>query len=361
MRLAYLDALRCLAVMAVVAQHYIESVWPKAAAPFLAMGPGVFGVALFFMISGYVIPFSLNAQIGRRGFLVRRLFRILPMYWVTLAFIGVLGFAGLPPYAEVVQSVRPLTVMANGLLVFEYIGAPALLGVAWSLSLEFVWYALFAVLFLRWGFDHADRACLLYSAALVALSLAAMIADQRLPFGRLLMLNAALLGYARFALERGRTPHRNFLICNLSALIAGLTALWVGFEYFDHPRVSLGSNLIAWGAAYSIFTIACSSKLIRDQAVLRQPMVTYLGLWSYSIYLLHEPIRNLLAQMLSGWFLITAALASTTLLAALAYRWIETPFVDFSKQIGGAEAKRTLNLRPSWTKLRSKDKQAHSD
>ena len=52
---------------------------------------GAFGVALFFLISGFVIPFSLSRQ--RAGaFLVGRFFRIVPLYVVgftiSLAAIG---------------------------------------------------------------------------------------------------------------------------------------------------------------------------------------------------------------------------------------------------------------------------------
>ena len=140
MRLQFLDRLRFLAVLAVVAQHYLESAFPVAAKPFLSLGPGVFGVALFFMISGYVIPLSLKTAEGWRAFLIRRLFRILPMYWVTLGLVLAMGAFGLEPYVEIVGMLSPMALISNALLLFEYAGDPALLGVAWSLSVEFVWY-----------------------------------------------------------------------------------------------------------------------------------------------------------------------------------------------------------------------------
>jgi peptidoglycan/LPS O-acetylase OafA/YrhL len=42
---------------------------------------GAYGVALFFIISGFVIPFSLH-KVNRLGFCVSRIFRIIPLYIV---------------------------------------------------------------------------------------------------------------------------------------------------------------------------------------------------------------------------------------------------------------------------------------
>ena len=46
---------------------------------------GPFGVALFFVISGFVIPFSFETY-GRLDFIVARFFRIYPTYLTGLSF-----------------------------------------------------------------------------------------------------------------------------------------------------------------------------------------------------------------------------------------------------------------------------------
>ena len=46
--------------------------------------PGYFGVSLFFLISGFVIPFSLEKRNGI-GFMLNRILRILPTLVVALA------------------------------------------------------------------------------------------------------------------------------------------------------------------------------------------------------------------------------------------------------------------------------------
>src|SRR4051794_26399249 len=47
---------------------------------------GLLGVALFFLVSGFVIPFSLDRGSLSR-FVIRRIFRLYPVYWLSLALL----------------------------------------------------------------------------------------------------------------------------------------------------------------------------------------------------------------------------------------------------------------------------------
>lgn len=353
MRLQFLDRLRCLAVIAIVAQHYLESAFPVAAKPFLSLGPGVFGVALFFMISGYVIPLSHKTAEDWRSFVIRRIFRILPMYWVTLNLVVALGAFGLAPYAEIVGMLGPMTLISNAVLLFEYAGDPALLGVAWSLSLEFIWYGMFCVMICIWGAKRSSGLSLIYSVGLIALCAISILADTRLPFGRMLMLNAALLGFARFQLDAGELGLTQFLRINIGFIAAMGISLWTGFSYFEHPAVSISSNITAWSASYFIFTISCSSKLSLPSMPPTASIFGFLGLWSYSIYLLHEPLKNLLSIHLNGWPLIMGATLATLGTAAITYRMIETPMMRIGRRLAEmSRQKPTSRPKPSLPKTR---------
>ena len=98
-RIEYANTLRGWAAVCVLAQHYFAVYWlsppavgdllhvppDKPAVPVLAhwltFSPhfdfGAFGVALFFLVSGFVIPFSLK-NAGFLSFLVARFFRSMP-------------------------------------------------------------------------------------------------------------------------------------------------------------------------------------------------------------------------------------------------------------------------------------------
>src|ERR1700759_1323329 len=83
-RMAWLDVLRGLAAMAVVYHHAGYWVWTE---PHDVgdrwFAAGVFGTTLFFLISGYIIPASLERKGSLRGFWISRIFRLYPL-WVTV-------------------------------------------------------------------------------------------------------------------------------------------------------------------------------------------------------------------------------------------------------------------------------------
>src|ERR1700738_829750 len=85
-RLAWLDVLRGLAALAVVFDHtsyyalqhvrHIIYQW---------FDPGNYGVFVFFIISGYIVPASLEGKGSVRTFWVSRLFRLYPLYLLAAA------------------------------------------------------------------------------------------------------------------------------------------------------------------------------------------------------------------------------------------------------------------------------------
>ena len=94
-RLRYIDALRAIAALMVVWLHVTES-FAAAGGPALGgralaeaawtLDLGRIGVVVFFLISGFVIPPSLDTSRPApfAGFAVKRLLRIYPAYWVSI-------------------------------------------------------------------------------------------------------------------------------------------------------------------------------------------------------------------------------------------------------------------------------------
>lgn len=103
-RLAGADFVRALACLMVVAHHVAQRVAPSAlppaamwAAPAITMG--AFGVAAFFVLSGYLLsrPFWLALDAGERmpslrTYAIRRAARILPGFWLALTVTFLLSF-----------------------------------------------------------------------------------------------------------------------------------------------------------------------------------------------------------------------------------------------------------------------------
>src|ERR1051325_11195593 len=97
-RLGWLDGLRGVAVLLVLYAHLTRYLFPglrEVTAGWLHAGTA--GVMLFFLVSGYIIPASLERAGDLRVFWVRRLCRLLPLYLAVSAAAVGLHVAGLVP------------------------------------------------------------------------------------------------------------------------------------------------------------------------------------------------------------------------------------------------------------------------
>jgi len=94
-RLAWLDALRGIAALFVVLNHLDFLVLKQVrAAMARAFDPGLYGVFVFFMVSGYIVPASLERKGSIRNFWISRFFRLFPLFAVAIAGVYVLSRFG---------------------------------------------------------------------------------------------------------------------------------------------------------------------------------------------------------------------------------------------------------------------------
>jgi peptidoglycan/LPS O-acetylase OafA/YrhL len=138
------QALRGAAAIAVVLSHAARHVDKVLGTPLLIhiFQAGHAGVDLFFVISGFIILFVHRKDIGNPArlthYIGRRFNRVMPLYWIALALTIAMTLAGghaLPPISKLIWSTTLLP-SAN----------EPLLGIAWTLQYEVVFYAAFALL-----------------------------------------------------------------------------------------------------------------------------------------------------------------------------------------------------------------------
>src|SRR5690606_33168404 len=105
--------------------------------------PGRCGVLVFFMVSGYIIPASLERRGSVRNFWIGRFFRIYPLLAVTSLLavlphlLGVLGLrAGLEQYSPATA------VLAHATMLQDLLDVPNAMNVLWTLSYEMAFYLL---------------------------------------------------------------------------------------------------------------------------------------------------------------------------------------------------------------------------
>ena len=93
-RLAFLDAIRGVACLLVMFQHILERISPNL--KFFTVNYisfGTMGVISFFLVSGFVIPLSLERTGSIRFYFIKRFFRLYPLYaFVLLLMLGFLFF-----------------------------------------------------------------------------------------------------------------------------------------------------------------------------------------------------------------------------------------------------------------------------
>src|SRR5436309_9671142 len=156
--LAGLDGVRGLAALYVVVNHVFLRTfpgYPKDGAPFWAgwLIYGRFAVVVFIVLSG----FSLALSPARHGwrldavsrFARRRARRILPAYWAALVFSLVVAWLVVPPPGQGLPTGK--SVLVNGLLVQNIVGAPSPNRSFWSMAVEAQLYIFFPLLLLLVG------------------------------------------------------------------------------------------------------------------------------------------------------------------------------------------------------------------
>ena len=143
-KLSSVEALRGVAAVAVVLSHTARHVNKAYSAPGLItlFQSGHAGVDLFFVISGFIILYVHHPDVGHSGrlghYLGRRFSRVMPLYWVALLVTIGLGAAG----SHVIPSAP---VLAWSAFLLPSMSEP-ILGIAWTLQYEVVFYLVFAIL-----------------------------------------------------------------------------------------------------------------------------------------------------------------------------------------------------------------------
>ncbi|WP_280854219.1 acyltransferase [Streptomyces sp. SAI-041] len=174
--MGWLDALRGIAALVVVFDHSSYSFMAEFRQELMwEFNTSRYGIMVFFLVSGYIIPASLERRGSIRGFWIGRIFRIYPL-WATvvvaLLVAHLLGIAQIRDFGG--ESVTAVAV-AHVTLFQELLGTPNLLLVLWTLSYEMAFYllvvALFSVRRHQWSATYAVGL-----AALGAVSVAAGVA-----------------------------------------------------------------------------------------------------------------------------------------------------------------------------------------
>lgn len=345
-RLDWLDTARGVAALVVVAMHVTE-IWAPFAQAQHAVAKvmiqashgfnfGVMGVYLFFIVSGFVIPFSAQGQgpMASRQFVVRRFFRIFPLLWISIP-LGALTSHYLWN--------KPFTsedYLLNALLIPNFFGAPFAQGLYWSLQVEILFYSIVFTLVYFKIFEKTKISVLLLLTTGLAYSMqkSGVQADTALGIFLflLIMLRMILLGWLL----------RNFLMNKNRNLLDSLALLLVLGYFLIKKPMDAHQIFQAGGQGFHHLTetVAIILFLVFYRLNLQGKLFLYLGKISYSIYLMHPVVMYSIfywAHQPSGQWLkqydlslmLLATVGLTLLLSHITWKYIENPSQQFARNL----------------------------
>ena len=290
-RSAHIDSLRAVAALLVVWIHASELFAPLAGGSVLydialRLDFGRIGVVAFFAVSGFLIPSSLREDQPSpgRNFLIRRFFRLYPAYWLSAP----LGVAAV--WTLFGRSISGRDFALNLSMIPGILGARPVLGSYWTLAYELGFYGLCLGLF-KAGLLH--RRNVVASATVVCVvgylaGFAALVALHRQQPGDwgVVALNFGVLFLG--ALWRRHLDGRLDRY-ELWALLAALAVVWIltpiacAYAVFVHGSHDVFFLAFPFSNAAGVALFLAMSSV----AKVRWRPLAWVGLISYSLYLLH--------------------------------------------------------------------------
>ncbi len=343
-RIKSLDYLRGLLAVSIMVYHYASWSGLKLDAGTVLGRLGIYAVSTFFILSGLSLGLAYRGRLQSWAdfciFLIKRVFRIFPLFWLAVSLaIGL----------QVTYSLKTgqsfdfegWRIFLNYSLLFGFINPSAYLTTgAWSIGNEMVFYATFPLLLIL--FEKCRS--MFFVVLLITVALGAYFAFVLLdtgtslaqqwhlyinPFNQILLFVVGIslthlpltvsagsqrqgafiliLAVAAFVLVPA-TGDQIVLVTGLPRFIfIGLCVMFVLGAYMTHLNLRFGEKFLS-----------------------------FIGESSYSIYLLHPIIGTVVVSAakragFSSVFGYFVAVPITLLVALVTYRWLEIPMMNLAK------------------------------
>lgn len=329
-RLDFLDVARGGAALLILLEHGLHECVPgyyRFSQTNIVIGQAA--ILVFFMISGFVIPMSLEEGGSNAKFWLRRAFRLFPIYWLSIA----LAFAYLCFGGQLsVQISDTKTWLANLTLLQAWLNRPNVWGVFWSLHFEVAFYIVCSIL----------SACRLlprigartYGALLIAFGLGciARLLRTKNPTDDMynyLIVHSALFGLLAYRYATGKVTRRVFY--GLISGLAGVLFLVWCVNHLLYPSVATPGQLMR-SVIISVVGFGAFIWLLETRGRPLPALACWLGRRSYPIYLLHPLVLILLSPThLPAWAFMPCLIGATLLVVEVAHRFVERPGIALGR------------------------------
>lgn len=353
-----LTSLRGIAACAVVAMHFSSTMQLDCIATIPSLAPhGYLAVDMFFVLSGFIMAYTylasfqkMNRRHAYRAFIAKRVARIMPLNVTLVALIIIIGliltwifkynplFETRPHHA--LEDFFTNALLLPGIGIGNSVDWPS-----WSIGTEFVAYLFFPALI--WiAFDHNWKISLgvaifsilaLLSICLgnVSLNPDGFHAQHIFPTRDMIRcISEFILGLLAYRLFLSGLFRKFLKNDAFTLMLVSLVAVFIFFRLGDFFAILL----------FPMIVLALALNQDRVARVMETPILYFLGLISFSLYLVHDPfrapildfIRYLHPAPLTPVLALSAAALSTIMMilpASAAYWLIERPGRTFVRRI----------------------------
>jgi peptidoglycan/LPS O-acetylase OafA/YrhL len=346
-----LDGIRALSFLVVFISHdHLEQI------------PGLFGVAVFFFLSGYLITTLMRMEVESTGtlslknFYIRRSFRILPPFYVVLTLILVVvalhwlpgSYTGTDLAASAFYLTNYWNIYVRSILMPGF-------NVFWSLAVEEHFYLVFPLIvlvMLKFKWKRQTQAAILLGLCGVVLIwrciLVFKLHSLQMTFGPVLMplrtmygtdtrIDSILFGsvlalWGNPILDEGPKPRWSWTIGGILLLL--MTFVYRSPEFRETFRYTVqGIALIPLFIAAIRWHEHPAFRWL-DSAPLK-----FIGILSYTLYLVHFPALILVERWTGNRLIVgVVALALSIVVAYAVHILIEEPCARLRRRFGSRTA-----------------------
>lgn len=303
--------LRGIAAILVCMVHIasISSLHISKLADFL-INNGQQGVPIFFIISGFILPYALYSKNYKLkeffSFLIKRSIRIDPPYWFTIVLLFIVGYA-------------PLSLLSFSSVIFHIFylvpfikGSDWYCNIFWTLSIEFQFYILLGLFYPLLNRINKNLA-IIYLLTIAVIFIFIDYSNRGIIIASFYDF---VIGYILFL---GYTAQ----ISRIKALI-----IVICFSIFIMFKISIITGTVPLLTALFIMFY----NVEKNNLILK-----FAGNISYSLYLVHTPISFFFEKIVhsfisNAYLLFVLCFAISISFAYIFYLFIEKPAMDFSKK-----------------------------
>jgi peptidoglycan/LPS O-acetylase OafA/YrhL len=372
-RVPFLDGLRGLAVLLVVADHFLNNLFFPAAHPHSWFVPfhhlfdlGWIGVDLFFVLSGFLLGGILLDHRGAPDlfpvFYLRRAARILPVYFAFLLPLALVPLTGLdrlfPAFGRLVDTgaipawTYPLF-LQNVAMTVQASWGEAWIAPTWSLAVEEQFYLLLPLL-VRFVPPARLPGVLL---GLIAVAPAVRVAclgfenPTREEIAAYALLPARwdslLMGVlAAWALREARwrtwLEARPSLLRAVLGVTFAITASFAVFAPSLHDRFTHTVGFSVFGVLFATAILCGHFGILPGARWFEGTVLRFFGRISYALYLFHIPVSCVVFYALTGrarslnnatdLALVALSFVVSVAAAAISWRWFERPILAWAQR-----------------------------